>query len=80
MEKTSKRIRNISVWYDKEGDYLELTLKKSKDTYFDEIRKDIAKIIDKRSNKVVGYAVFNFTKKKQQEKELIFPIPEEILN
>lgn len=40
--------KKISIWYDEEGDYLEINLKKSKNTNFNEIKKDFAEIIDKK--------------------------------
>jgi len=58
----------IYIWYDKESNYLEINLKKSKNTYFDEIKKDFARILETKTNKIVGYAVFNFTKKSQDLK------------
>ena len=30
------------IWYDEEGNYLEILSKKCKDTYFNEIKKDFA--------------------------------------
>ena len=64
--------QSLKLWYDKEGDYLELTLQKSSDTYFNEIKKDFAQIIDTKTKKIVGYAVFNFMKRKN--KTLEFPL------
>ncbi len=52
----------IHIWYDEEGDYLEINLKKCKDTYFNETRKDFSEIIDKKTENIVGYAIFNFIK------------------
>ena len=40
------------IHYDEEGDYLEITLKKSKDTYFNELKKDCAQIIDQKSGEI----------------------------
>ena len=65
--------QKMSIWYNEEGDYLEINLKKSKDTYFNEVQKDYAEIIDKKTNKIIGYAVFNFTKKRNKPLELEIP-------
>lgn len=70
--------QKISIWYDEEGDYLEINLKKSKDTYFNEVKKDYAEIIDKKTNKIIGYAVFNFTKRKEKILEFDIPISKEL--
>jgi len=63
----------ISLWYDKDGDYLEITLRKSKDTYFNEIKKDFAEIIDMQTKEIIGYAVFNFMKQKRKQINLEIP-------
>ena len=41
-----------------------INLKRSKDTYFNEVKNDYFEIIYKKTNKIVGYAIFNFTKRK----------------
>ena len=64
----------LSVWYDKEGDYLEITLRKSKDSYFNEVKKDCANIIDKKSGKIIGCAIFNFAKRNGKFIEVDIPI------
>ena len=64
--------QKLSLWYDKEGDYLEVTLKRSTDTYFQEVKKDYALIIDTKTKTVVGYAVFNFIKHQHTALELPF--------
>ena len=70
--------QKISIWYDEEGDYLEINLKKSKNTHFNEIKKDFAEIIDQKTKKVIGYAVFNFTKRKDKLLEFSIPISKEL--
>ena len=58
----------IKVYYDKKGDYLEINLKKCKNTYFDEVKKDFSKIIETKTGNIVGYTLFNFTKKSRNLK------------
>ncbi len=70
--------RKVMVWYDEEGDYMEIMLKKSKETYFDEVKKDVAKIIDKKTGGVIGYAIFNFTKRKEKFINIELAIPETV--
>lgn len=69
----------IIVRYDEEGDYLEIYLGKIKEGYFREIKDKCFERIDKKTGKVVGYAVFNFTKRKEKSVDLEFAIPKEIL-
>lgn len=66
--------QKISIWYNEEGDYLEINLKKSKNTHFNEIKKDFVEIIDEETSKIIGYAVFNFTKKKDKGIEFTIPV------
>ena len=70
--------KKMIIYYDEEGDYLEITLKKSKDTYFNELKKDCAQIIDQKSGEIVGYAVFNFRKRKNSI-DVEFPITKEMV-
>ena len=65
------KAQKISLWYDKEADYLEINLKKSKETYFDEKKKDFAEIKDTKTHEVVGYAFFNVIKQKKKERTIL---------
>ena len=75
-----KKSKNkISIWYNEEGDYLEINLKKCKDSYFNEVKKNYMEIIDKETGKIAGYALFNFTKRKNRFIDIDIPISKEIL-
>ncbi len=50
----------IKVWFDEEGDFLEVNFTKRKG-HFREIGPDIYERIDSKGN-IVGFAVFNFLK------------------
>ena len=76
--KATMKNKNFSIWYDEEGDYLEVTFKKSKDTYFNELKKDYAEIIDLKTKERVGYAIFNFTKGENKFLDLEIPPSKEI--
>ena len=67
----------ISISYDKDGDYLEVNLKKCKETYFDEKEKNFAEIKDTKTHQIVGYAIFNFLKQNKRELSLAIPSTEE---
>jgi len=54
----------ISIWYDKEGDFLEIIFKDAKG-YFQEISDDIYERVDENGN-LLGYAVFNMTHHERQ--------------
>ena len=67
--------KKIKIWYDEEGDYLEINLKKSQDTYFNEIKEDFFEILDEKTGEIIGYAIINFTKRKDRCIDLDIPIP-----
>ena len=60
----------ISLWYDKEGDFLEITFRDAKG-YFQEIADDIYERIDEQGN-LLGYAVFNMSQHERQS--LMIPL------
>jgi len=49
----------IHIWYDKEGDFLEITFREAKG-YLQEIAEDIYERVDEAGN-LLGYALFNVT-------------------
>ena len=54
--------KEITVWFDKEGDYLEITFGKPKRGYFKEIRDDVLQRIDSGTSETLGFAFINFSK------------------
>ncbi len=54
----------MRVWYDREGDFLEITFRDKKG-YFREIREDIYERVDTEGN-LLGYAFFNVTRHERQ--------------
>lgn len=58
----------VKVWYDKEGDFLEVTFREGK-VYMRDIGDDIFERVDKEG-KVVGFAIFNFSKRDQKPVEV----------
>jgi len=58
----------MSVWYDKEGDFLEVTFREAK-SYMRDLGDDIFERVDEQG-KVIGIAIFNFSKRDQQTVEV----------
>ncbi len=56
------------VWYDEEGDFLEVTFANRKGS-FREVGPDLYERID-TSGRVIGFAVFNFLKRDRKSVEL----------
>ncbi len=70
--------KKVSICYDKEGDFLEIYFGKIKEGYFREVNNKYFERIDKKTGKVVGYAIFNLTKRKGKFIDLDLTIPQEI--
>lgn len=66
------------LYYDKEGDFLEINFGKFTKGYFEEIGDGIFKRIDGRTNKVTGIAVVGFIKRTAKIEKITLPIKFEI--
>ncbi len=65
---------NVRVWYDKEGDYLEVAFSKTKG-YFQEVGDDLYERVDEQG-RLIGFAVFNFSKRDLTEIEIPLELSE----
>ena len=65
----------LKVWYDREGDYLELTASRKKG-HFKDVGNDIWERVDDKGH-IIGVAIANFTKRlgrKPHEIEVPFEV------
>lgn len=58
----------MKVWFDQEGDFLEVTFAE-RTGHFQEIGADVYERIDERG-RVVGFAIFNFSKRDRKPIEV----------
>jgi uncharacterized protein YuzE len=58
----------MRVWYDKEGDFLEVTFFDAKG-YMRDLGDDVFERVDEQG-RVIGVAIFNFSKRDQQAVEV----------
>ena len=58
----------MRVWYDKEGDFLEITFREAKG-YLRDMGDDIFERVDEQG-KVSGFAILNFSKRDQSTVEI----------
>jgi uncharacterized protein YuzE len=58
----------VRVWYDKEGDFLEVTFREGKG-HMRDIGDDIFERVDEQG-KVMGFAIFNFSRRDQKAVEV----------
>lgn len=64
----------LNIYYDEEGDFLEITIDPKKG-YMKNIGKGIFHRVDKKTGKVLGIAIFSFRKRTEKEKEIKIPLP-----
>jgi uncharacterized protein YuzE len=63
----------MRVWYDKEGDFLEVTFREAKG-HMRDLGDDIFERVDEQGN-VIGFAIFNFSKRDQHAVEVPLELP-----
>ncbi len=66
---------NLNLYYDKEGDFLELSIGKQSEGSFKNLGDGIFKRIDKKTNKIIGVAIMGFKKRTEQTKDLKISLP-----
>lgn len=66
---------NMNLYYDEEGDFLEITTGDISNCYFDNIGKGIFEIISKTTKKIQGIAIFNFKAKTKGPEQIKLSLP-----
>ena len=65
----------MNIYYDNEGDFLEITSGDISSSSFDNLGNGVFKIIDKNTNEVRGIALFNFKARTKKLDELNISLP-----
>ncbi len=65
----------MNIYYDEEGDFLEITGGDISNCYFDNLGNGIFNIIDKATEKVKGIAIFSFKKRTKNLAEIKLSLP-----
>lgn len=65
----------LHIYYDQEGDFLELRIGKPTPSVYNGIGNDIFQRIDEKTGEIKGFAVFNFKKRTDKLKEIEVPMP-----
>lgn len=63
----------MSVWFDKEGDFLEFSIDGKLKGFFKDIGNDVFERVDERGN-VLGFAIFNFSKRDLKDERIELPV------
>jgi hypothetical protein len=67
--------KNLRIWYDKEGDFLEVTIGKPVKGYYDSLGKECFVRRNQRTGQVIGFAIAGFSKQfGKRHRELSIPM------
>lgn len=64
---------NLTVWFDPEGDLLEVGLGKPRKGFFKDVGDDMFIRMDEKGN-VMGFAILNVTKRMKKVREVKLPV------
>jgi len=64
---------SLRVWFDPEGDLLEVGLGKPKKGFFKDVGDDVFVKVDEKGN-VLGFAILNATKRMEKVREVKLPV------
>ena len=68
----------MSVYYDEEGDYLEIFIEGSSPTYGEEIGDDVTLFKKEGTDEVVGVGILNFKERTKDLEEIKLNLPFEV--
>ncbi len=67
--------KNLTVWYDKEGDFLEFSVGKPVKGVYRPVGNECFERIEEETGKVVGFAIFSFLKRFPEEHaDIVLPV------
>ena len=66
---------NLKIYYDDEGDFLEINSGDITNCYFDNLGNGVFKIIDKKTKEVKGIAIFSFKSRTKDLEEIKLTLP-----
>ncbi len=67
--------KNLSIYYDKEADLLEIRIGEPTECYFDDVGDDVFERRDEKTNELKGFAIFNFKKRTGSLKDINLKLP-----
>lgn len=65
----------MNIYYDEEGDFLEMSFGDISNCYFDNLGDGVFKIIDKQTKEVKGIAIFSFRRRTRDLEEIKLSLP-----
>ena len=68
----------LNIYYDEEGDYLDIFIGKPRPNYGEEIAKGVTLFKDEETNEVIGIGILSFKKRAKDLKEISLNLPIDI--
>ena len=68
----------MSIYYDEEGDFLEIMFNSSKLDYGDHVSEDVVLFKDQKTKEIIGVGIFNFKQHTKDLNELGLKLPVKI--
>ncbi len=65
----------MQIYYDEEGDFLEINMGDYTEGYFKDIGEGIAERLDEKTGKVTGIAILSFKKRTENFKDVKIDLP-----
>ena len=66
---------NMRIYYDDEGDYLEIFIGSSRPNYGEDIASGVTVFKDEKTDEVIGVGILNFRKKTKTLKDIELKLP-----
>jgi len=67
--------KQLSIYYDEEGDFLEIMFGDSRPDYGDHISQDIVFFKDQETDEIIGIGIFNFKEHTKDLEDLNLKLP-----
>jgi len=71
---------NMRIYYDEEGDYLEIFIGSPKPNYGEDIASGVTVFKDEETDEIIGIGVLNFRKKAKSLKDIELKLPFKIVS
>lgn len=68
----------MNIYYDEEGDYLEISVRNTGQTYGEEVGDDITLIKNEETDEIIGIGILNFKKRTRSLSDIKLNLPFEI--
>lgn len=65
----------IKIYYDEDGDLLEVIIGKPLSSYYTELSDGIFERRDKKTDRISGFSIFSFRKRTKDKKGINVPLP-----